>query len=232
MEGGRPEPAAPLAMLIVRSTVVGPFAENTLLLGDTESGAAILVDPGGELARVAAMLEPGGFRVTRIVLTHGHIDHVAGCAEAKRTFGAPSQMHAADAPWIDVVPQQAEMFGFDGARERPEIDRFHEDGEEFPVGEHTCRVIHTPGHSRGSCCLLFEKARVLVAGDTLFAGSVGRTDLPGGDFGDLERSIRERLFPLGDDLRFYPGHGPSALLGDERRTNPFVGEATRRGRFP
>jgi hydroxyacylglutathione hydrolase len=218
-------------MLVVRNTVVGPFAANTLLLGDTESGEAVLVDPGGEIERAAGMLEPGGFRVTRIVLTHGHIDHVAGCAQAKRRFGAPCQIHSLDAPWIELVPQQSEMFGFEGGGERPEVDRFHEHGDTFAVGEHVGRVIHTPGHSRGSCCFFFEKARVLVAGDTLFAGSVGRTDLPGGDFTDLERSIRERLFTLGDDVRFFPGHGPSAILGDERRTNPFVGEATRRGRF-
>ncbi len=218
-------------MLIVRNTVVGPFAANTLLVGDTEGGEAILVDPGGDIQRVAGMLEPGGFRISRIVLTHGHVDHVAGCAGAKRRFGARCQLHSADASWIDLFPQQAEMFGFEGGREPPEIDAYHEDGDTFTVGEHLGRVIHTPGHSQGSCCFFFEKARILVSGDTLFAGSVGRTDLPGGDFTALERSIRDRLFPLGDDVRFFPGHGPSALLGDERRTNPFVGEATPRGRF-
>ncbi len=218
-------------MLVVRNAVVGPFAENTLLVGDSETSEALLIDPGGDLERVLLMREPGALRITRIFLTHGHIDHVAGCAEAKRRLGVPCQIHRGDAAWLDAIPQQAQMFGFPGANEPPGVDHFHEDGETITLGEHQGRVIHTPGHSQGSCCLFFEKARTLFAGDTLFAGSVGRTDLPGGDFAALERSIRERLFPLGDDVRFFPGHGPAATLGDERRENPFVGEAARRGRF-
>jgi glyoxylase-like metal-dependent hydrolase (beta-lactamase superfamily II) len=220
-------------MLVVRHAVVGPFAENTYIVGDSETGEAALVDPGGELERVLTLCEPGGLRVGRIVLTHGHIDHVAGCSAAKKRLGVPCQIHRDDAAWLEALPQQAAMFGFeeDGIATPPQVDRFHEDGETFALGRHVGRILHTPGHSRGSCCVLFEEARVLFAGDTLFAGSVGRTDLPGGDFEALERSIREKLFTLGDDVRFYPGHGPSALLGEERRTNPFVGEASRRGRF-
>jgi glyoxylase-like metal-dependent hydrolase (beta-lactamase superfamily II) len=215
-------------MLIVRSTVVGPFAENTLLLGDTESGAAILVDPGGEHARVSAMLEPGGFRVTRIVLTHGHVDHVAGCAEAKRTRravpdarrGPPGSTSSCSRPRCSAST----------AQERP--DRPLPRGRRGVPGGRARAASSTRPATRAAPAASSSKARVLVAGDTLVAGSVGRTDLPGGDFRDLERSIRERLFPLGDDVRFYPGHGPSALLGDERKTNPFVGEATKRGGFP
>ncbi len=218
-------------MLVVRNAVVGPFAENTYLVGDSESRHAILIDPGGDLHRVLAMCEPGRFEIQRVFLTHGHIDHVAGCAEACRRTGCGCQIHRADAAWLERVPEQAEMFGFDDAREAPRPDHFHVDGETLSVGAHEARVIHTPGHSAGSCCLYFEEARTLFVGDTLFAGSVGRTDLPGGSFEQLERSIRDRLFTLGDEVRFFPGHGPGGKLGDERRNNPFVGEATRRGRF-
>ncbi len=218
-------------MLVVRNAVVGPFAENTYLVGDSETHRAILIDPGGEVERVLAMCEPGGFRIERVFLTHGHIDHVAGCAEACRRSGAGSQIHRADVPWLQSVPQQAEMFGFEEGREAPTPERFHEEGDTLALGEHVGRIVHTPGHTAGSCCLVFERSRTAFVGDTLFAGSVGRTDLPGGSFEELERSIRDRLFAAGDDVRFFPGHGPAGTLGEERRNNPFVGEKTRRGRF-
>jgi glyoxylase-like metal-dependent hydrolase (beta-lactamase superfamily II) len=217
-------------MLVVRNAVVGPFAANAYLAACSRTGEAVLVDPGGETARVLGLREPGGYVVRRIFCTHGHIDHVAGAAEAKAETAAPLSIHAADEGWLASLPNQAEMFGFEPA-EPPEVDHRHADGERFTVGECTATVIHTPGHSPGSCCLLFPEARVLFTGDTLFAGSVGRTDLPGGDFDALQRSIRERLFTLGDEVRFYPGHGPGGVLGDERRSNPFVGENPRRGRF-
>ena len=218
-------------MLVVRHAVVGPFAENTFLVGDSETGDAVLIDPGGELDRVLGLCEPGGLRIGRIFLTHGHIDHVAGCPEASRRLRVECQIHRADSSWLERVPEQAEMFGFEEASAPVRAGHFHEDGDTFQVGEHLARILHTPGHSAGSCCLYFSGARTLFTGDTLFCGSVGRTDLPGGDFEALEVSIRERLFPLGDDVRFFPGHGPGGTLGDERRDNPFVGETTRRGRF-
>ncbi len=218
-------------MLVVRHAVVGPFAENTWLAACDRTGEAVLVDPGGELPRVLALAKPGGFRVKRIFLTHAHVDHVAGAAEARRQLGAPLQLHRADREWLSMLPQQVEMFGFEEAGEVPEIDHWHEDGESFPVGELTARVIHTPGHTRGSCSLWLEEARVLFTGDTLFAGSVGRTDLPGGDFAALQRSIAGRLFPLGDEVAFHPGHGPSGQVGEERLSNPFVGEGVPGGRF-
>jgi len=219
------------ALLLVRDTVVGPFAENTYLVADERSGEALLIDPGGDLERVLAMKEPGGFKIKRIFLTHGHVDHVAGCALAKKRLEVPCQIHRADEPWLLSLREQGEMFGFEGPLDPPGVDAFHEEGQELAVGDAVGRIIHTPGHSRGSACLFFEGERLLFCGDTLFVGSVGRTDLPGGDFHDLEHSIREKLFPLGDDVRFFPGHGPGGRLGDERRTNPFVGEAAPRGRF-
>jgi glyoxylase-like metal-dependent hydrolase (beta-lactamase superfamily II) len=217
-------------MLIVRTTVVGPFAANCYLLACSETSEAVIVDPGGDPTRILGMLRPGDFRVTGIVCTHAHIDHVAGAAEVKEATGAPLQIHAADVEWLERLPQQVATFGFEDVP-TPAVDRLHQDGDSLRVGEQLGVVLHTPGHTRGSCSLWFPQARVVVTGDTLFAGSVGRTDLPGGDFAQLERSIRERLFPLGDDVRFYPGHGPGSLIGQERLSNPFVGEEVRRGRF-
>lgn len=217
-------------MIVVRHAVVGPYAENVYLAACSRTGEAVLVDPGGETSRVLALREPGGYSVRRIFCTHGHIDHVAGAAEARAETGATLQIHAADEGWLEALPRQAEMFGFD-AVESPQVDHRHEGGERFSVGACEAVVIHTPGHSPGSCCLFFPEAGILFTGDTLFAGSVGRTDLPGGNVEALRASIHDRLFTLGDEVRFYPGHGPAGLLGEERRANPFVGENPRRGRF-
>jgi glyoxylase-like metal-dependent hydrolase (beta-lactamase superfamily II) len=216
-------------MLVVRSAVVGPFAMNAYLLACGETGEALLVDPGAEVPRVLRLADPG-WRIGRIFLTHGHIDHVAGAAEARAATGAPLSIHAADEGWLRSLPRQAEMFGMAGAVV-PTVDLHHAEGDILTVGRLTARVLHTPGHSAGSTCLWFPEAEVLLSGDTLFAGSVGRTDLPGGDFEQLAASIRDRLFPLGDGVTFHPGHGPAGTLGEERLQNPFVGEGPRRGRF-
>lgn len=217
-------------MLVVRHAVVGPFAANAYLAACDRTGEAVLIDPGGDVARVLALAEPGGYRVTRIFCTHGHIDHVAGAAEAKARTGAPLALHAADLPWLAALPGQAEMFGFDPV-EVPTVDQSPTDGEPFPVGACEGTFLHTPGHSQGSACLVFPDEKLVFTGDTLFSGSVGRTDLPGGDFEALHRSIQSKLFALGDDVRFHPGHGPGGTIGEERRSNPFVGENPRRGRF-
>lgn len=216
-------------MLLIRHAVVGPFAANAYLAACARTGEAVLVDPCGDTDRVLALAEPG-WRVTRIFCTHGHVDHVTGAADARARTGAPLSIHAADLPWLEALPRQAEMFGFDPAPV-PEVDHRHAGGETFRVGDEEARVLHTPGHSAGSCCLHFPGAGAVFTGDTLFAGSVGRTDLPGGDFEALAASIRERLFTLPDEARVHPGHGPTTTIGEERRSNPFVGESPRRGRF-
>jgi glyoxylase-like metal-dependent hydrolase (beta-lactamase superfamily II) len=217
-------------MLVVRRAVVGPVAANAYLAACDRTGEAILIDPGGDVGRVLGMCEPEGFRIRRIFCTHGHPDHVGEAAAARERTGAPVSLHAADEAWLDAFPQIAAMYGLEGAA--PPIDDRHEHGETFTVGEQRAVVIHTPGHSAGSCCLYFPDAAVLFTGDTLFSGSVGRSDLPGGDLDALISSIRDRLFPIGDAVRFHPGHGGGGLLGDERRLNPFAGEPARRGRFP
>ncbi len=216
-------------MLVVRQAVVGPFAENTWLVADSATGDALVIDPGGETVRVLGLAQPD-FRIGRILATHGHVDHIVGAEELCRRTGAPFQIHAGDEPFVRALPGQAAGLGF-GAARSPTVTAFLADGEAIRVGGHDGRVIHTPGHSPGGVSLFFPADGLLFTGDTLFAGSVGRTDLPGGNAPELLRSIRERLFPLGDDVRFLPGHGPGGTLGEERRRNPYAGDDAPRGRF-
>jgi glyoxylase-like metal-dependent hydrolase (beta-lactamase superfamily II) len=207
--------------LKIESVEVGPFAVNAYVLYDEAAGAALLVDPGDEIEAIASLIEPKGLKVEAIVNTHAHVDHLVAVAEAKRRFEAPFWLHAADAEWLKALPQQAMMFGFPNP-EVPTVDRWLQDGDPLRVGGSVGRVIHTPGHTPGGCCLYFPDDALLLTGDTLFSGSVGRTDLPGGSFEQLASSIRERLYVLGDEVSFVPGHGPHGRLGHERRGNPFV----------
>jgi glyoxylase-like metal-dependent hydrolase (beta-lactamase superfamily II) len=217
-------------MLVVRSVVVGPFAVNAWLAACSETGEALLIDPGAEVPRVLAMCRPEGFTVKRILLTHGHVDHASGAAEAREATGAPVSIHPGDLPWLEVLPRQAAMFGLAEARPLTP-DATLSDGETVAVGKQSATVIHTPGHCQGSVSFHFEEAGLVFTGDTLFQGSVGRTDLPGGDFDQLAESIVKRLFPLGDEVRFLPGHGPGGTIGEERLQNPFVGKRAKVGRF-
>jgi glyoxylase-like metal-dependent hydrolase (beta-lactamase superfamily II) len=217
-------------VLVVRQAVVGPFAENTWLVADSATGEAMVLDPGGENGRVRALVQPGDLRIASVLATHGHVDHIAGAEELTRELEVHFRIHAGDDPFVRALPSQAAGLGFGRVRS-PAVSAPLADGDTVRVGGHEATVIHTPGHSPGSVCLWFAADRVLFTGDTLFRGSVGRTDLPGGDSGSLVRSIRERLFPLGDDVRFFPGHGPGGTIGDERRMNPFVGDDAPRGRF-
>jgi hydroxyacylglutathione hydrolase len=216
-------------LLVIRQAVVGPFAENTWLVADSESGDAVVIDPGGDVDRVLALADRH-FRVGRVVATHGHVDHLFGAEELSSRTGATFHIHAGDEPFVRALPGQAAGLGF-GAARSPRVASFLSDGETLMVGRHAARVIHTPGHSPGGICLHFPAEKVVFTGDTLFAGSVGRTDLPGGNAPELLRSIRERVLPLGDDVKFFPGHGPGGTLGEERRSNPYAGDDAPRGRF-
>jgi glyoxylase-like metal-dependent hydrolase (beta-lactamase superfamily II) len=211
-------------MLVVRHAVVGPFGMNAWLVACDRTGEAALVDPGDEIPKVLELAAPEGFRVGRIVLTHGHLDHAAFAGEAAAATGAPVQIHAADQALLDRLPWQHAMFGLPPPPPAPAIAHHHAHGETFRVGDHEATILHVPGHSPGSCAIHFAAGRRLFAGDTLFAGSIGRTDLPGGDGRAIVRSIREVLFPLGDDVVVHSGHGPDTTLGEERRENPFVGD--------
>lgn len=209
--------------LVVETVEVPPFLENTYVVGDDATGAAWIVDPGGAVHRLEQVLADRRWKAEAIVLTHGHIDHVAGAEEAQRRLGVPVWVHEADRRWLEELPTQARMFGFPPVP-GPAPSRFLKDGEVLALGSLEARVLHTPGHTQGSLCVYFPQARAVLTGDTLFAGSIGRTDLPGGDADAIVASIRDRLFPLGDEVAFYPGHGAGGTLGRERRTNPFVGD--------
>lgn len=203
----------------VHAFTVGPLESNSYLLVDETTREAALLDPGMESEPVADVLARERLAVTAIINTHGHFDHVFGNAYFKAKTGAPLLMHRADLDLVKRLEEQSLYFGF-RATPSPSPDRFLEEGDEVRVGEIRLRVLHTPGHSPGGICLVTEGAAFV--GDTLFAGSVGRTDLPGGSAEELLTSIREKLLPLSDETVLYPGHGPATTIGHERRHNPFL----------
>ena len=199
---------------------LGPLENNSYLLVDDATREAAVMDVGFEPEAMLDRIRREGVRVTSLLLTHGHYDHVAGMRTIQRAHPAPCWMHPGDAPLLAVLSGQGAAFGFPPAD--PPLDvRDLADGQVLSIGESRLAVLHTPGHSPGGVCFLH--APDLWVGDTLFAGSIGRTDLPGGSFEQLAESIRTRLFPLGDALRCHCGHGPATTLGIERRSNPFVG---------
>lgn len=203
---------------------LGPLDNNSYLLVDEATREAAVMDVGFEPEAMLEKIRAEGVRVTSLLLTHAHYDHAAGMLAIQREHPVPCWMHPADRPLLDVLTQQGEAFGFPAA-EPPRDVRDLSDGQVLAVGESRLEVIHTPGHSPGGVCFLH--APDLWVGDTLFAGSIGRTDLPGGDFEQLAGAIRTRLFPRGDSLRCHCGHGPATTIGIERRSNPFVGEEAR-----
>ena len=218
----------PTPMLTVRSFVVSPFAENTYVL--SEGGEAALVDPGTatreERRRVEDYLEAEGLTVRHLLLTHGHLDHVFGCAHFARTLGGAAehggwQMHPADGPLLQNAAVQGEMYG---VRVDPPPPAAHDlaDGDTVAVGGAALRVLWVPGHSPGSVAFYSEADGLLVGGDVLFQGSVGRTDLWQGDLDTLLASIRDRVLTLPDDTTVHAGHGPATTVGAERRANPFL----------
>lgn len=203
---------------------VTPFEQNCSLIWDLESRRAAVVDPGGDVDEILATIAARGLIVEKILLTHGHIDHVGGTAELARRLGVPVEgpQHD-DAFWLDQLPEQCRMFGFpDTPALRP--DRWLQDGDTVTVGGQVLEVVHTPGHTPGHVCFIHKPSKLALVGDVLFAGSIGRTDFPRGNHGALIRAIREKLFPFGDDFSFIPGHGPMSTFGEERHNNPFVAD--------
>ena len=210
--------------MVLEVRAVAPFHKNGFLLGCDRTHEAVIIDPGDEWPELLPLADHHRLDVRAILLTHAHLDHISGVAAAKERFGAPVFLHRADLFLYERAAQQGAMFGVH-VPEPPPVDRFY-DGSDISLGDGVVRVRHTPGHCPGEVCLQVsmpsETRQHLFVGDTLFAGSIGRTDLPGGDYGTLMHSITEVLFPLGDDAIVHPGHGPDTTIGQERATNPFV----------
>jgi hydroxyacylglutathione hydrolase len=208
-------------MMIHEVLAVGPLQCNCSILGDEVSREAIVVDPGAEIPQIVKLLEKHQLTVKEIVVTHAHIDHIAGALALKRLTGAPIHYSQLDLPLVAMMSVQAGWLGV----ETPEVaepDDSPKDGDVVAVNGVSAQVILTPGHTEGSLCLHLPEEKLLIAGDTLFAGSVGRTDLPGGNTRQLLDSIRDRLLPLPDGTKVIPGHGASTTIGWERRSNPFL----------
>lgn len=203
---------------------VTPFEQNCTLLWNDSTKSGAVIDPGGDLDRIRAAIAQNGVTVEKIILTHGHIDHAGGADELREELGVPIEgPHEADRPLLERLPDQARMYGLDGVR-AVTPDRWLNEGDTVLVGGLDLEVLHCPGHSPGSVVLFARKERFALFGDVLFNGSVGRTDLPGGNGAALIDSIRTKLLPLGDDVTFICGHGPTSTIGHERETNPFLQE--------
>jgi glyoxylase-like metal-dependent hydrolase (beta-lactamase superfamily II) len=210
-------------MLQFKIVPVTSFEQNCSILWCDVTHRAAVVDPGGDVARILAAAVDLGVVVDKILLTHGHIDHAGATAELVKKLSIPVEGPASgDSFWIAGLAQQSKMFGF-ASVETFTPERWLVDGDTVSVGEEVLEVIHCPGHTPGHVVFFSRGARLAWVGDVLFAGAIGRTDFPRGNHADLVNSIRSRLWPLGDDVDFIPGHGPMSTFGEERENNPFVG---------
>lgn len=207
--------------MIIETFPVGPLQCNCTILGDEATGEAIVIDPGDEVGRIHKRLTDLGLKLKQILVTHGHIDHVGGALKLKRLTGAPILMNENDLPQLEMMQMQADWLGI-AAPETAAPDESLADGLRVGLEAYPAQVIHTPGHTQGSVSLHFAPLKLLIAGDTLFAGSIGRTDLPGGDTAQIIDSIESRLLALPDETRVLPGHGPLTSIGAERKSNPFL----------
>lgn len=206
--------------MIFDSLEVGPLGVNCFILGCEESGHGVVIDAGGDAEEIIDAVERRGLTITRIINTHGHFDHIGANRALKEKFGADLLVHAADIPMLGRAADIARAYGIPGDNS-PQPDTCLTDGMEISFGRLTMTVLHTPGHTQGGCCFYLEAEKKIITGDTLFADSIGRTDLPGGSHEQLLESVRTRLFVLPEDVVAYPGHGPETTIGHEKRHNPY-----------
>jgi len=212
--------------MTLRATVipVTAFQQNCSVIWSEETREGAVIDPGGDLDQILAAVEDEGVHLTKILLTHAHIDHAGATQALAAKLGLPIEgPHPDDQFWIDMLPEQARMFGFAPVAKFTPTRWLHQ-GDTVQVGPETLEVLHCPGHTPGHVVFHARADRLAFVGDVLFAGSIGRTDFPRGDHATLVNSITGRLWPLGNDVTFVPGHGPTSTLGQERATNPFVGD--------
>ncbi len=211
--------------MLIETRAVPPFQKNGYVVACETTRQAIVIDPGDEVEMLLDVVTRQSFAVQSILLTHAHVDHVTGVGRAREALGVPVYLHRDDQFLYDAAPQQAAFFGLQ-CDELPPVDHYYDLQTPLSFGEYDVTVHHTPGHCPGGVCLAIGRRggpkKDLFVGDTLFAGSIGRTDLPGGDHQTLIRSITQVLFPFGDDARVYSGHGVPTTIGQERRTNPFL----------
>lgn len=207
--------------MILETFAVGPLQCNCTILGDEQAHEAIVIDPGDEVGRIHRRLTELGLKLKQILVTHAHIDHVGGALRLKRLTGAPILLNENDLPLLQMMGTQAAWLGIQTPETAPPDENLA-DGMRVGLDSHPAQVLHTPGHTQGSVSLHFVPLKMVIAGDTLFAGSIGRTDLPGGNFDQIIDSIESRLLALPDETKVIPGHGPSTTIGNERRANPFL----------
>ena len=207
--------------MILQGLTVGPFQENCYIVGDEASGEGALIDPGDEATRIALAVEQTEVEIGSIILTHSHIDHVGAVADLADEYACPVLLHAEAEQMLQNVQQQAVMMGVKFGRV-PEVDRYIGTEETLQVGGVRLRSLYTPGHAPGHLAFYIEGEGIVISGDAVFAGSIGRTDLPGGSMEVLMASIRDQILTLPDETRLYPGHGPETTVGNERATNPFL----------
>ncbi len=200
---------------------VGPLQCNCSVIGDEATREAMVIDPGDDIEDVLALIRKHNLQVKQIVITHAHIDHVGGAMKLRAATGAPILLNQNDYALLKMLDAQAEWIGMTSPG-KVEIEQTVGDSDTVKAGTLSASVIHTPGHTEGSVCLYFSAEKKLIAGDTLFAGSIGRTDLPGGSFDKIIRSLHEKVLALPDDTVVVPGHGPLTTIGDERESNPFL----------